>query len=55
MNQKLEKAKSEMEKKILEKQVKEAEREIEEIKWEDYILGEVDTISSRDSPPKRHL
>lgn len=32
LNQKLEKAKSEMEKQILEKQVKEAEHEIEEIK-----------------------
>uniref|UniRef100_A0A8C0G387 snRNA-activating protein complex subunit 4 n=1 Tax=Chelonoidis abingdonii TaxID=106734 RepID=A0A8C0G387_CHEAB len=41
LNQKLEKAKNEMEKKILEKQVKEAEREIEEINHlpEEALLG----------------
>lgn len=37
-NQKLEKVKTEMEKQILEKQIKEVEREIEAIKWEVFFL-----------------
>lgn len=38
-NQKLDKVKTEMEKQILEKQIKEVEQEIEAIKWEVIFLS----------------